>query len=269
MDATDTGLWSLIGLAFALGLTHGADPDHLTAIDGMTRASVDRHPRLSRWVGTWFAFGHSLSVLSIAALIALAAEHFGPRSASVQQVSWLVSALLLFVIGTINLMGLFASAPGKAARNGGLMAHLLPRQVLNVAHPLSAVPIGALFGLGFETASQMSAWALAGTVGYGLQGALLIGAAFSIGMVITDSVNGLVVRRLYLTAAQSTLRNGRTMTLTVIGLAYGIGAVKLLQQTSLALPVTDVGLTVMVLVTLSLAFAVAMRRVKRPIFLSS
>jgi high-affinity nickel-transport protein len=136
--------------------------------------------------------------------------------------------------------------------------------VLNITHPLSAIPVGALFGLGFETASQMSAWALAGTVGYGLPGALLIGVAFSIGMVITDSVNGLVVRRLYLAAAQSAIRSGRLMTLTVIGLAYGIGMVKLLQPTSLALPVTDIGLTVIVLVTIMLAFMVAMVRAKRP-----
>lgn len=266
MDATGTGFWPLIGLAFALGLTHGADPDHLTAIDGMTRVSVDRHPRLSRWVGMWFACGHSLSVLSIAVLIALAAERLGSHSASVQQGSWLVSALLLFVIGTINLVRSFASTPGRAAQSGSLMTHLLPRQVLNIAHPLSAVPVGALFGLGFETASQMSAWALAGTIGYGLPGALLIGVAFSLGMVITDSVNGLVVRRLYLTATRKAGQSGRIMTLAVIGLAYGVGVIKLLQPTSFALPVTDAVLTVIVLGAVLLAFTTAMVRAKRLVF---
>ena len=73
MNPADGSLWPLLGLACALGLSHGADPDHLTAIDGMTRASVDRHPRMSRWVGMWFAVGHALSVLLIATLIALAA----------------------------------------------------------------------------------------------------------------------------------------------------------------------------------------------------
>ncbi len=263
MNPSDGSLWPLLGLAFALGLSHGADPDHLTAIDGMTRASVDRHPRMSRWVGTWFAFGHSLSVLSIAALIALAAEQLGSWSDSVQQVSWLVSALLLFVIGTINVASVLGSTPGGAAQCGGLMVPLLSsRQALNIAHPLSAIPIGALFGLGFETASQMSAWALAGTIGHGRPGALLVGVTFSLGMVVTDSINGLVVRRLYLVATKMAIQSNRMMTLTVVGLAYVIGIIKLLQPTSFALPVSDMGLTAMVLGAVLLAFLAALVKAK-------
>ena len=74
MNPADGSLWALLGLAFALGLSHGADPDHLTAIDGMTRASVDRHPRMRRRVGTGFAFGHALSVVLVGALRLVAAE---------------------------------------------------------------------------------------------------------------------------------------------------------------------------------------------------
>lgn len=262
MNPTDGSLWPLLGLAFALGLSHGADPDHLTAIDGMTRASVDRHPRMSRWVGTGFAFGHALSVLSIAAVIALAAEHLQSFSHSVLQVSGVLSAFLLFAIGSINLARLVVLPTGVAAQSVGFMGHLLPRRMLNIAHPMSAVPVGALFGLGFETASQMSAWALAGTMGYGLLGALLIGVAFSVGMVITDSMNGLAVRRMYLTATAMATQSNRMMTLTVVGLAYVVGIIKLLQPTSFALPVSDMGLTIMVLGAVLLAFMVAMVKAK-------
>lgn len=257
MHDADGSLWPLLGLAFALGLSHGADPDHLTAIDGMTRASVDRHPRMSRWVGTWFAFGHALSVLLIAAAIALAAEYLGSFNHSVLQVSGVLSALLLFGIGTLNLVRLVTLPTGAAVSSAGIIGHFLPRQILNITHPMSAVPIGALFGLGFETASQMSAWALAGTVGYGLFGALLIGVAFSLGMVVTDSINGLVVRRMYLAASKMATRGNRLMTLTVVGLAYVVGSIKLLQPTSFALPISDMGLTVMVLGAVSLAFLAA------------
>lgn len=263
MNPSDANLWPLLGLAFALGLSHGADPDHLTAIDGMTRASVDRHPRMSRWVGTWFAFGHTLSVLLIAALIALAAEYLQSFSNSVLQASWIVSAFLLFAIGTINLVKLVVLPAGTTALSTGFMGHLLPMQTLNIAHPISAVPIGALFGLGFETASQMSAWALAGTLGYGLLGALLIGVAFSVGMVITDSINGLVVRRLYLVATKMATQGNRMMTLTVVGLAYAIGIIKLLQPTSFALPISDLGLTFMVLGAVLLAFMAVLIKEKR------
>ena len=262
MHPADGSLWPLLGLAFALGLSHGADPDHLTAIDGMTRASVDRHPRMSRWVGTWFAFGHALSVLLIAGLIALAAEYLQAFNHSVLQVSGVLSAFLLFAIGTLNLARVVTLPVGATAPSHGVISHFLPRQLLNITHPMSAVPIGALFGLGFETASQMSAWALAGTMGYGLFGALLIGVAFSLGMVVTDSVNGLVVRRMYLAATTMALQGNRMMTLTVVVLAYVVGIIKLLQPTSFALPISDMGLTIMVLGAVLLAFMTALVKAK-------
>lgn len=85
-------------------------------------------------------------------------------------------------------------------------------------------------------------------------------------MVITDSTNGLVVRRLYLTAAGRTSQSGCIMTLTVIGLAYGIGVIKLLQPTSFALPLTDAVLTLIVLGAVLLAFAIALMRSQRTVF---
>ena len=262
MNPADGSLWPLLGLACALGLSHGADPDHLTAIDGMTRASVDRHPRMSRWVGAWFAFGHALSVLLIAAAIALAADYLQSFNSSVLQVSGVLSAGLLFAIGSLNLARLVTLPTGSAALSHGVISHVLPRRLLNVTHPMSAVPIGALFGLGFETASQMSAWALAGTMGYGLFGALLIGVAFSLGMVVTDSINGLIVRRMYLAATTMAIQGNRMMTLTVVGLAYVVGIIKLLQPTSFALPISDLGLTMMVLGAVLLAFLTALVKAK-------
>ncbi len=262
MNPADDSLWPLLGLAFALGLSHGADPDHLTAIDGMTRASVDRHPRMSQWVGTWFALGHAISVLLIAGVIALAAEYLQSFSNSVSHLSGVLSAFLLCVIGTLNLARLATLPAGTGAPSSGVIGHLLPRQMLNNAHPMSAAPIGALFGLGFETASQMSAWALAGTMGYGLWGALFIGMAFSLGMVVTDSINGLVVRRMYLAATTMALQGNRVMTLTVVGLAYIIGGIKLLQPTSFSPPISDMGLTIMVLAAVLLSFMTALIKSK-------
>ena len=117
MDPSESTLWSLLGLAFVLGVTHGSDPDHLTAIDGMTRATVERYPRMSRWIGTWFAIGHSLTVLSIAAVIAFAAGYVGSWSDHLQQAGGVLSALLLFVIGTINVMKLVQSSDETANDN--------------------------------------------------------------------------------------------------------------------------------------------------------
>lgn len=262
MNTADS-LWPLLGLAFALGVGHGADPDHLTAIDGMTRASVDRHPRMSRWVGTWFAFGHALSVLCIATVIALAAEHLQSFNSSMLQAGGVLSALILFTIGTLNLTRLCTVPMETVAPSSGVIGRLFPGHLLNITHPMSAVPIGALFGLGFETASQMSAWALAGTIGYGLLGAIFIGVAFSLGMVVTDSLNGLAVRRMYLAATMMATHGNRMMTLTVVGVAYAVGIIKLLQPTSFALPISELGLTIMVLGAVVLAFMSVLVKAKR------
>lgn len=261
MDATNPQLWPLVGLAFGLGLSHGADPDHLAAIDGMTRVSADRYPLLSRWVGPGFAVGHSLAVLSIAVLIGLAIDHVGGRSDLLRQVGWALSALMLFAIGTINLARQWReTARRTSARATGLINRL------NIIHPLWAIPLGLLFGVGMETASQMSAWALAGSVGHGVSGALLIGGAFSLGMVMTDSLNGLVVRRLYLTASRRAQQGRVLMTGTFVGLAYAVGFVKLLQPTPFAVPVSDEGLTVIVFAAVLFAFGAAMVRTRSAIF---
>ncbi len=257
MNPGDGSLWSLLGLAFVLGLSHGADPDHLTAIDGMTRASIDRHPRLSRWVGTWFAFGHAITVLSLAGVIALAADYLQSFSDSVSQLSGVISAMLLFAIGTLNLLRLVRSSTEVVGHHHGLSRWRFPRPLLDITHPMSAAPIGALFGLGFETASQMSAWALAGTMGYGIAGTLLIGAAFSLGMVVTDSINGLMVCRMYVTATTMAIQSNRLVTFTVVIVAYGVGVVKLLQVSTLALPISDTSLTVAVVVAVLLTYVFA------------
>ena len=255
MNTADGSLWPLLSLAFALGLGHGADPDHLTAIDGMTRASVDRHPSMSRWVGTWFALGHALSVLCIATVIALAAEHLQPFTNSMSQATGVLSAVILFTIGTLNLTRLCTVPTERVVPSSGVVGRFFSRRVFNITHPMSAVPIGALFGLGFETASQMSAWALAGTIGYGLLGGIFIGVAFSLGMVVTDSLNGLVVRRMYVAATMMATQGNRMLTLTLVGLAYVVGIIKLLQPTSFALPISEVELTMLVLGAVLCAFA--------------
>lgn len=262
MNAADE-LWALLGLSFALGLSHGADPDHLTAIDGMTRASGDRFPRLSRWVGTGFAMGHSLTVVSIAGFIAVAAGQAEIWSDSFQQVGWILSALLLFVVGTINVRHVFRPARHEGSQHRSVIVGLLFTHLFTRTHPLMAVPLGALFGLGFETASQMTAWSMTGAMGGGLFGSLFIGGAFSLGMIVTDTVNGLFVSRLYCAAAKRTQEHARIMTGTMVILAYGVGMAKLLQPTSFALPINDVVLACAVVGAVFLAFLVSMMQAPR------
>jgi hypothetical protein len=80
-------------------------------------------------------------VLLIAAAIALAAEYLQSFSHSVLHVSGVLSAGLLFIIGSLNLARLVALSTGAAALSHGVISHVLPRRVLNVTHPMNAVPI--------------------------------------------------------------------------------------------------------------------------------
>src|SRR5260221_11821125 len=87
MNAFPTHWLSLVAVVFLLGLKHGLDPDHLAAIDGLTRFNAQRRPRLSRWSGLLFSAGHGVVVTSVAILVATVAtewhapqwlEHAGP-----------------------------------------------------------------------------------------------------------------------------------------------------------------------------------------------
>src|SRR5258705_12777696 len=67
---------SLVAVVFLLGLKHGLDPDHLAAIDGLTRFNAADRPRLSRWSGLLFSAGHGLVVTAIAVAVATVASEW-------------------------------------------------------------------------------------------------------------------------------------------------------------------------------------------------
>jgi high-affinity nickel-transport protein len=146
--------FSFLTLSLFLGLRHGVDPDHLAAIDGLARV------RNSRWNGVLFALGHGLVVTLLAAGI-------GNRS-----LGWLqqLSPWLLLAIGTVNLYRLFSGSSKNSAH----------RMLTS-----SPILLGVVFAAGFETASQLAALALASQ-----RNALLLGATFSIGMIIVDGIDG-------------------------------------------------------------------------------
>ena len=83
---------------FALGLRHGADPDHLAAIDNLTRNSFDERPWLSRFCGTMFAGGHSVMVLSIAGLVGFLGARFAGHGALIETIGTWISIVVLVAI---------------------------------------------------------------------------------------------------------------------------------------------------------------------------
>jgi high-affinity nickel-transport protein len=186
------GIFSSIFLAFALGLRHGADPDHIAAIDNLTRNSFSHRPWLSRYCGTMFAGGHSIMVLSIAAIVGILGSHLGPYGATIENIGTWISIVVLVLIAILNVMQL----RGNPDRIVGVKTRLLPKILREATSPWVAVPVGLLFGFGFETSSQIVAYSLVLGIGSGLIGGLIIGAIFCLGMVCTDTLDSVIVHRL-------------------------------------------------------------------------
>src|SRR5260221_6000447 len=187
---------SFLVLAFALGVRHGVDPDHLTAIDGLSRV----RPR--RTNGLYFAIGHGLVVTALAAgfggMLAGRAAFLGPWA--------------LVAIGLVNLRRIF-SVPAHS--------HAACRPI--IAQPLL---LGMLLAAGFETASQLSVLVLAAN-----SSAWLAGLACSAGMVVVDGIDGYLaasMQRLAIDGAASAQIASRWLGILVVLFAFGLGGAELL-----------------------------------------
>jgi len=206
-------------IGFALGMRHGTDPDHLTAIDGLSRI----RPRATN--GLLFAIGHGLVVTMLAVgagkLLADRVAFIGP---------W-----LLILIGFINLAKLPQKAPSGVAEEKS-------------TRPIVVQPflLGMLLAAGFETASQLSALFLAGAMN-----PWLLGSVFTAGMVLVDGFDGyLAASTQHLAAAgDPAARNAsRWLGILVVVFSFGLGGAELLgfDLTHIALPL-GLGLFVVVI----------------------
>lgn len=236
---------------FTLGLRHGADPDHLAAIDNMTRNSVARQPLLSRFIGTLFAGGHTVMVLAIAALVGYVGARFSAHARAIENAGTAVSVVVLLLIAGLNLRQL---ALGQTDRVAGAKARLLPRALRDATSPWVAVPVGLLFGFGFETSSQIAAYAVAFGADAGASGALIVGAMFCGGMVCTDTLDSVFIHRLI------TYRNGRLPRIMRVWIwavtifAVAVAAYESAQLLGWKSPVTDLAVSGILIGSLLIVF---------------
>lgn len=207
-------------MMFVLGLRHGFDPDHIAMIDSMVYRSLAERPRGADWIGTLFALGHGLTVTLIAIGLGSLAGRLPLPAAAITLLEWLPVALLL-VVGSINLHALLAA---QDYRPSGWKTRLLPRYLRNSSHPLASFAIGVLFALVFDTATQAAAWGYAASAHGGAGMALLVGLAFTAGMVVTDTLDGRLMVHLLRRAAGlgDLLVYRRTIGWLVVALSYGV-----------------------------------------------
>lgn len=226
---------------YALGLRHGADPDHLAAIDNLTRNSMDRAPRLSRFIGALFAGGHTVMVLAIAALVGYLGTRFAGHGALIERIGTWISIVVLLAIAAINLRQL---ASGNNDRIFGMKARMLPTALRNGTSPWLAVPIGLLFGFGFETSSQIATYAVAFGADAGVLGALVVGSMFCAGMVCTDTLDSLFIHRIVSYRSGSLPRVMRVWIWSVTIFAVAVAAYELAQALGWKPPVSDLTVSI-------------------------
>ncbi len=172
-----------------LGLRHGLDVDHISAIDSLVR--LHNASKQARLVGTGFSSGHMVSVLAEMIFVIYAVGGF-LKSDSFGLFSGLLGAGALGVVGIINLYSM-----KKWGKTGSA---ILAGKVLNRTGKLgpyfSAFITGIVFGLGFDTATQISAISVSAVASAteGIKIALTLVGVFGIGMVAMDTMNSILLR---------------------------------------------------------------------------
>lgn len=183
-----------IALMFVLGLRHGLDPDHLAIVDGLTFATFRAGEKYSRWVGALFAFGHGIAVTTIGLLIHVINKEVLLFSGIWRFTEWLTPALFM-TVGAINLKALLSSEPDFKIK--GWRTWLIGPKWKRNTGKLGIILIGVVFALVFETITQILALSQSMSSSGGLMVILSLGAAFTIGMMITDTIDGLVLHHIW------------------------------------------------------------------------
>ena len=206
-------------LAYGFGLRHAVDADHIAAIDNVTRKLMQEGRRPAA-VGFFFSLGHSTIVVLASVAIAATATAFRGRFEAFQSVggtvSTLVSALFLLLIAAMNMLILAAVWRTfhrvKAGEpyvdedldillaGRGLLARLFRPMFRLVRHSWHMYPLGFLFGLGFDTATEVGLLGIsAAQAGQGMSiwSILVFPALFTAGMSLVDTTDGILMLGAY------------------------------------------------------------------------
>lgn len=263
MDTLPTDWLALGAVVFLLGLKHGFDPDHLAAIDGLTRYNAGARPRLSRWSGLLFSAGHGFVVTLVAAAVATVALEWRAPEWLEATGAWISIAFLAF-LGAANLLAVMRTPADEVVRPAGLRGRFFAG-LTRASHPVLVAAVGAAFAISFDTISQAVLFSITGSHLAGGLFAALLGVVFTAGMVATDTLNGLWVSRLLRRADARAAAASRLMSLAIGLVALGIAATGAARQ---AAPSLDEGLRegslvlgAAVIVILAAAYSIAMRRV--------
>jgi high-affinity nickel-transport protein len=282
-----------------LGVRHAFDADHIAAIDNTTRKLMQQGQRpLS--IGLWFAGGHSTAVFALTAALAAGVRAAGPVLESGSNLhrlfgllGTLVSSGFLYMVAAVNIavllevrrgvhrMGAGHLADRESAipsRGGGLFSRVLRRAAALVHEPWQMWVVGLLFGLGFDTATEIAMLTLTGSgvvSGLPWYAIFCVPTLFAAGMALADTLDGSFMVLAYgwaLTGRLHSLRYNFAVTGISIVAALGVGTVQILSLLSdrlnlqgawwasiRTIDVNSVGLTIVALFLATWLAAAALR----------
>jgi high-affinity nickel-transport protein len=244
-------LGGLAVLAYSFGLRHAFDADHIAAIDNTTRKLLGQGDRPLA-AGFFFSLGHATVVLVLCVAIAVAGSVAHAAIPTLQlyggTVGGAVSGLFLWLIGAVNLIVLIRLvSAGRAFRAGrceqsvlderladrGLLIRLFSRPLRVVTRDRQMYPVGLLFGLGFDTATEVGLLAVTAGAAGGHVPPLAVVALpilFAAGMSLMDTADGVFMAKAYRWAFSSPARKlyyNLSVTGLSVAVALLIGSVEL------------------------------------------
>lgn len=240
-------------LAYTFGLRHAVDADHIAAIDNVTRKLMQTGKRPIS-VGFFFSLGHSTVVIVASVALALAVASLQARFEHFKEIGGVigtsVSALFLIMIAAANTFILVALwRMFNAVRRGerlideklnlllsqrGFLGRMLRSLFSVISSSWHMYPLGILFGLGFDTATEIGLLGISaaqGSQGLPLSSILVFPALFTVGMSLVDTTDGILMVGAYGWALTKPIRKlyyNLTITLVSVVIALVIGGIEVL-----------------------------------------
>ena len=232
-------------LAFTFGLRHAVDADHIAAIDNVTRKLMQTGQRPVS-VGLFFALGQSAAVVGLSVVVAFAASAmiggFNSLKAIVGIIGTSVSALFLFAIAIVNIVVLVSVyRTFQALKRGGrfveddfnillnsrgFLARIFRPLFRLVTKSWHMLPIGFLFGLGFNTATEVALFGIsAAQAANGLSAGtiLVFPALYTVAMTLVDTTDGVLMLGAYGWAFTKPIRKlYYNMTITAVSVVVAV-----------------------------------------------
>ncbi len=292
-------------LAYTFGLRHAFDADHIAAVDNTTRKLLLDSRTRPLSVGFWFSLGHSTIVFGLALLLSVGAKALAGQveddRSELHSVTGIVGASVsgafLWILGILNLVvlvgiirvfrkmrtGVFDEQELETQLNKrGFMNRFLGGLTKSVTKPWHIYPVGVLFGLGFDTATEVGLLVLAGgAAAFNLPfyAILILPILFAAGMCLMDTTDGVFMTAAYGWAFAKPVRKvfyNITITSLSVAVALIIGTIELVgvlvDQSHIqtgplawiaAIPLDDAGYGIVALFILSWLIALAVWRFGR------